>query len=159
MIFLSVARRCLEGYGGHYLDSRCSTILLGWICGFLGSTLLCTFAVFSPDLRKEVFCNRRKQRTFRERFWICGSIILVFPVLFSLILGVSSSTMADRYGIEFKRVTSGALWSKGGVERLHTKLRTLIEVLLQVYPSMTLSLCVNLAHKGKNYFPIGKLGY
>ena len=68
-------------------------------------------------------------------------------------------TMADRYGIELKTAASGAHWSMGGVERQHTKLRTLSEMLLEVYPSMSLSECVDLAHMGKNYFPIAKLGY
>ena len=45
------------------------------------------------------------------------------------------------------------------MERQHTKLRTLSEMLLEVYPSMSLSECVDLAHMGKNYFPIAKLGY
>ena len=45
------------------------------------------------------------------------------------------------------------------MERQHTKLRTLSEMLLKVYPSMTLTECVDLAHMGKNYFPIAKLGY
>ena len=45
------------------------------------------------------------------------------------------------------------------MERQHTKLRTLGEMLLEVYPSMTLSECVDLAHMWKNYFPIANLGY
>ena len=68
-------------------------------------------------------------------------------------------TMADRYGIELKTAASGAHSSTGGVERQHTKLRTLSEMLLEVYPSVSLSECVDLAHMGKNYFPIAKLGY
>ena len=68
-------------------------------------------------------------------------------------------TMADRYEIELKAAASGSHWSMGGVERQHTKLRTLSEMLLEVYPSMTPSECVDLAHMGKNYFPIAKIGY
>ena len=67
--------------------------------------------------------------------------------------------MADRYGIQLKTAASGAHWSMGGVERQHTKLGTLSETLLEVYPSMSLSECGDWAHMGKNYFPIAKLGY
>ena len=45
------------------------------------------------------------------------------------------------------------------MERQHTKLRTLSEILPEVYPSMTLSECVDLPHMGKKYFPIAKIGY
>ena len=68
-------------------------------------------------------------------------------------------TMANRYGIELETAASEAHWSMGGVERQHTKLRTLSEMLLEVYPSMSLSECVDLVQMGKNYFPIAKLGY
>ena len=68
-------------------------------------------------------------------------------------------TLADRYGIELKTAASGAHWSMGGVERQHAKLRTLSDMLLEVYPSVTLSECVNLAQMGKNIFPNAKLGY
>ena len=68
-------------------------------------------------------------------------------------------TMADLCGIELKTAASGAHWSIGGMERQHTNLRTLSEMLLDVYHSMTLSECVDLAHMGKKYFPIAKLGY
>ena len=68
-------------------------------------------------------------------------------------------TMADRYRIELKTAATGAHRSMGGVERQHTKLRTLTEMLLEVYRSMSLSECVDLAHMGKNLFPIARLGY
>ena len=67
-------------------------------------------------------------------------------------------TMADRYGIELNTVASGVHWSMGGVERQHTKLRSLSEMLIEINPSMTPRECVHLAHMGKNYFPIAKLG-
>ena len=42
--------------------------------------------------------------------------------------------MVHRYRIELKTAASGTHWSMGGVERHHTKLRTLSEMLLEVYP-------------------------
>ena len=45
------------------------------------------------------------------------------------------------------------------MERQQTKLRTLGEMLFEVYPSMTLSAWLGLARTGKNYFPLAKLGY
>ena len=68
-------------------------------------------------------------------------------------------TMADCYGIERKLAASGANWSMGGVERQHTKLRTVSDMLLEVYPSMTVRRCMVLAHMGKIYCPTANLGY
>ena len=67
-------------------------------------------------------------------------------------------TMADRYRIELRTAASGAHWSMVGVERQHTKLRTLSEMLLKVYPSMSLSECVDLTHMGKNFSLLQNLG-
>ena len=67
-------------------------------------------------------------------------------------------TMADQYEIELKMAASGAHWSMGVVERQHSTLRILSEMLLEVYPSMFLSECVDLTHMGKNSFSIAKLG-
>ena len=66
-------------------------------------------------------------------------------------------TMADRYRIDSKMAASGAYWSIGGVEQQHTKLPTLTEMLIEVYPSMILTECVHLGCTGKNYFPSAKL--
>ena len=101
---------------------------------------------------------------FGERFWINGLSILVFMALLSLILGVISGTILfTRWlmdtGSSWKRRAVGLIGAGGGVERKHTKLRTLSEMLLEVYSSMTLSECVDMAHMGKNSFPIAKLGY
>ena len=101
---------------------------------------------------------------FQGHLWLSGLSILVYPVFFSLILGVSSRmpvfrTMADGDGANFKTAAPGAHRSMGGVERQHTRLRTLSEMLLEVYHSMTLSERVALAHMGKNFCFGAKLWY
>ena len=37
VICVNVAKRCLEGHERHCLKSRCSTIMLGWMCTFSGA--------------------------------------------------------------------------------------------------------------------------
>ena len=48
-------------------------------------------------------------------------------------------TMADGDKAHSETAAPGAHWSMGGVERQHTRLRTLSEMLLEVYHSITLS--------------------
>ena len=155
MICVNVARRCLGGHTQHYHT-------VGIDVWFLRQhPVLHICCLFSRYLQGAVLQSKEAvnvSRVFLDK-WIkyFGVRAVVLSALGSEFQNDAIRTIADRYGIELKTAAIGAHCSMGGVERQHTKLRTLSEMLLEVYPSMSLSECVDLTHMGKNYFLIAKL--